>query len=233
MDGREVGRGEREATGFTHTLHPPHPTLRTACAPLLAPRSAAAAFCDGVLWNATAWTGLTAPVDAAGAPVLATLRAAAATAAPSSGAARAAADAAAAWPLTEEEGGRCTPPPPPTPRTPLDAAAAALAALAAARRAPAADAATAARARAALTAVLEVYTDVTRFPKPAVPSAAVLVAASDDAYIGKTSVREWEAAWPGAELRWVPGGHVSAYLMQAATFRRAITDALERLPSLV
>ena len=176
-------------------------------------------------------------MDAAGAPVLATLRAAAATAAPSSGAARAAANAATAWPLTEEEeeeGGQATPPPPPpTPRTPLDAAAAALAALAAARRASAADAAAAARARAALTAVLEVYTDVTRFPRPAVPSAAVLVAASDDAYIGKTSVREWEAAWPGAELRWVPGGHVSAYLLQAATFRRAITDALERLPSLV
>jgi Alpha/beta hydrolase domain containing 18 len=34
-----------------------------ACVPLLAPRSAAAAFCRGALWEATAWKPLAAPVD--------------------------------------------------------------------------------------------------------------------------------------------------------------------------
>ena len=60
----------------------------------------------------------------------------------------------------------------------------------------------------------------------------MLVAASDDAYVGRASVAEWAAAWPGAELRWVPGGHVSAYLTQAAAFRGAVRDALERTPTL-
>ena len=35
--------------------------------------------------------------------------------------------------------------------------------------------------------------------------------------------------WPGSELRWVPGGHVSAFVLQQPAFRRAITDSLERV----
>jgi len=34
--------------------------------------------------------------------------------------------------------------------------------------------------------------------------------------------------WPGSELRWVPGGHVTAFVLQRPAFRRAITDSLER-----
>jgi hypothetical protein len=36
---------------------------QVACVPLLAPRSAAAAFCYGALWEATAWEPLVLPVD--------------------------------------------------------------------------------------------------------------------------------------------------------------------------
>ena len=39
----------------------PHPI---ACIPLLAPRSAAVAYCRGALWDATAWKPLTNPTDA-------------------------------------------------------------------------------------------------------------------------------------------------------------------------
>lgn len=35
--------------------------------------------------------------------------------------------------------------------------------------------------------------------------------------------------WPGSELRWVAGGHVSAFVLQQPAFRRAITDSLERV----
>jgi len=34
--------------------------------------------------------------------------------------------------------------------------------------------------------------------------------------------------WPGSELRWVPGGHVTAFVLQRPAFRRAIADSLER-----
>ena len=35
--------------------------------------------------------------------------------------------------------------------------------------------------------------------------------------------------WPGSELRWVAGGHVSAFVLQQPAFRRAIADSLERI----
>ena len=31
------------------------------------------------------------------------------------------------------------------------------------------------------------------------------------------------------QVRWVPGGHVSAFLLQQPAFRKAILDSLERL----
>ena len=31
------------------------------------------------------------------------------------------------------------------------------------------------------------------------------------------------------QVRWVPGGHVSAFLLQQPAFRRAILDSLDRL----
>ncbi|KAL4198224.1 hypothetical protein AMTRI_Chr03g139150 [Amborella trichopoda] len=72
-------------------------------------------------------------------------------------------------------------------------------------------------------------TDVTRFPIPKNPKAVVFVAATDDGYIPKHSVLELQKAWPGSEVRWVTGGHVSSFLLHNNEFRRAIQDALNRL----
>ena len=62
------------------------------------------------------------------------------------------------------------------------------------------------------------------------PEAAVLVAANQDAYVSRQSVIELAEHWPGCEVRWVEGGHVSAFLMQQPAFRTAILDSLNRLP---
>lgn len=35
--------------------------------------------------------------------------------------------------------------------------------------------------------------------------------------------------WPGSELRWVAGGHVTAFVLQQPAFRQAIADSLERV----
>ncbi|GMY14147.1 protein ABHD18 [Fagus crenata] len=72
-------------------------------------------------------------------------------------------------------------------------------------------------------------TDVTRFPIPKNPNAVILVAATDDGYIPKHSVLELQKAWPGSEVRWVTGGHVSSFLLHNGEFRRAIIDGLNRL----
>ncbi|KAJ4972362.1 hypothetical protein NE237_005461 [Protea cynaroides] len=72
-------------------------------------------------------------------------------------------------------------------------------------------------------------TDVTRFPIPKNPKAVIFVAATDDGYIPKHSVLELQKAWPGSEVRWVTGGHVSSFLLHNDAFRKAIVDGLDRL----
>ena len=65
--------------------------------------------------------------------------------------------------------------------------------------------------------------------RPRRPDAAVMVAATDDAYVSVESVQAVHRYWAGSELRMVRGGHVSAFLMQQAHFRRAVLDSLNRL----
>lgn len=79
---------------------------------------------------------------------------------------------------------------------------------------------------ALLEAVLETYTDVTRFPVPKRPDASIIVAATEDAYVSRESVLEMHEYLPGSELRWVPGGHVSSFVLHQREFRRAIEDSI-------
>jgi len=77
-----------------------------------------------------------------------------------------------------------------------------------------------------LEAILEAYTDITRFPLPARPDASVIVGATEDAYVSKASVMEMHSFLRGSELRWVGGGHVTSFLLHHNAFRKAIRDAL-------
>ncbi|XP_078443198.1 alpha/beta hydrolase family protein [Wolffia australiana] len=72
-------------------------------------------------------------------------------------------------------------------------------------------------------------TDVTRFPVPKNPQSVIFVAATDDGFVPGHSVLELQKAWPGSEVRWVTGGHVSSFLLHNDAFRKAIVDSLERL----
>jgi Alpha/beta hydrolase domain containing 18 len=53
-----------------------------------------------------------------------------------------------------------------------------------------------------LEAVLETFTDATRFPCPRKPEAAILVAATEDAYVSPQSVLDLHRHLPGSEIRW-------------------------------
>ena len=65
--------------------------------------------------------------------------------------------------------------------------------------------------------------------RPRCTRAAVLVGATEDAYVSPQSVKELAAHWPSSEVRWVKGGHVSAFLLQQPAFRQAISDSIDRL----
>lgn len=71
--------------------------------------------------------------------------------------------------------------------------------------------------------------DITLQPVPKTPHAAVIVAATDDAYVARWSPEALHRHWEGSDLRLVPGGHVSSFIVHQPAFRRAILDSLDRL----
>jgi pimeloyl-ACP methyl ester carboxylesterase len=236
-----------------------------ALTPLLAPRSAAGAYCAGALYYATAWDKLVHDSQAREAQIVAAVEA---TARANARLAAARVGGAGGREVGEAPGGGgaegalaaarrapamcpATLPPPPggepaarqasfSPISTGQAAAstawsglgswlseqasASAALVQQVRRLEGQGAAV-----ALLEAVLEAYTDSTRFPRPQRPDAAVLVAATEDAYVSRQSVEELARHLPGCEVRWVPGGHVSSFLMHQPAFRKAIVDSLARL----
>ncbi|KAG7241943.1 hypothetical protein INR49_024690 [Caranx melampygus] len=56
----------------------------------------------------------------------------------------------------------------------------------------------------------------------------IVVQAKEDAYIPRTGVLSLQEIWPGCEVRYLNGGHISAYLFKQNVFRQAIYDAFNR-----
>ncbi|OBS74750.1 hypothetical protein A6R68_14703, partial [Neotoma lepida] len=50
------------------------------------------------------------------------------------------------------------------------------------------------------------------------PSLIIVVQAKEDAYIPRTGVRSLQEIWPGCEIRYLEGGHISAYLFKQGLF---------------
>ncbi|XP_036914453.1 protein ABHD18 isoform X4 [Sturnira hondurensis] len=76
--------------------------------------------------------------------------------------------------------------------------------------------------------VMDECTHVANFSVPVDPSLIIVVQAKEDAYIPRTGVRSLQEIWPGCEIRYLEGGHISAYLFKQGLFRQAIYDAFER-----
>ncbi|KAJ6668800.1 hypothetical protein lerEdw1_012284 [Lerista edwardsae] len=76
--------------------------------------------------------------------------------------------------------------------------------------------------------VMDECTHVANFSVPVDPTLIIVVQAKEDAYIPRTGVRSLQEIWPGCEIRYLDGGHISAYLFKQGLFRQAIYDAFER-----
>lgn len=76
--------------------------------------------------------------------------------------------------------------------------------------------------------VMDECTHVANFSVPVDPSLIIVVQAKEDAYIPRAGVRSLQEIWPGCEVRYLEGGHISAYLFKQGLFRRAIYDAFDR-----
>ncbi|XP_018421459.1 PREDICTED: protein ABHD18 isoform X2 [Nanorana parkeri] len=76
--------------------------------------------------------------------------------------------------------------------------------------------------------VMDECTHVGNFSVPMDPSLVIVVQAKEDAYVPRVGVRSLLEIWPGCEIRYIEGGHVSAYLFKQGLFRKAIYDAFNR-----
>ncbi|KAL0973942.1 hypothetical protein UPYG_G00213250 [Umbra pygmaea] len=76
--------------------------------------------------------------------------------------------------------------------------------------------------------VMDECTHIANFSVPVDPSLIIVVQAKEDAYIPRTGVRSLQEIWPGCEVRYLNGGHISAYLFKQRLFRQAIYDAYDR-----
>ncbi|XP_054453817.1 protein ABHD18 [Anoplopoma fimbria] len=77
-------------------------------------------------------------------------------------------------------------------------------------------------------AVMDECTHMANFSVPVDTSLIVVVQAKEDAYIPRTGVLSLQEIWPGCEVRYLNGGHISAYLFKQNVFRRAIYDTFDR-----
>jgi hypothetical protein len=56
----------------------------------------------------------------------------------------------------------------------------------------------------------------------------IAVCANDDAYVPRQGCSSLEDLWPGAEVKYLDAGHVSAYVLHQKLFRKCIIEAFER-----
>ncbi|KJE97436.1 hypothetical protein CAOG_07296 [Capsaspora owczarzaki ATCC 30864] len=75
-------------------------------------------------------------------------------------------------------------------------------------------------------------THLCNFFTPVSTAATVIVVARNDAYIPLPYAEELSHLWPGSEVRYVGGGHVSSFLLRQGVFKQATMDAFARLAKL-
>lgn len=76
--------------------------------------------------------------------------------------------------------------------------------------------------------MMDECTHLKNFSVPYDTSLIIAVCAKDDAYIPREGCSSLEDIWPGAEVRYLDAGHVSAYVLHQKLFRSCIMEAFER-----
>lgn len=75
--------------------------------------------------------------------------------------------------------------------------------------------------------------EVTRYPLPARPDAAVIVGCKRDGYVFKSETERLHQHWKGSALRWIPAGHFSALVTSRRALCDCVAEAAERTPEIL
>ncbi|XP_046833640.1 protein ABHD18 isoform X1 [Vespa crabro] len=76
--------------------------------------------------------------------------------------------------------------------------------------------------------IMDECTHLKNFEVPVDTELIIAVCARNDAYVPRDSCMSLEKIWPGAEIRYIDAGHVSAYLLHQKVFRSTIAEAFQR-----
>ncbi|XP_011298842.1 uncharacterized protein C4orf29 homolog [Fopius arisanus] len=76
--------------------------------------------------------------------------------------------------------------------------------------------------------IMDECTHLRNFEVPVDTNLIIAVCAKDDAYVPRDNCMSLEKIWPGAEIRYIDAGHVSAYLLHQKVFRSTIAEAFDR-----
>lgn len=74
-------------------------------------------------------------------------------------------------------------------------------------------------------------TDLTKLRRPAYPEATLLQGAYNDFVAPRYSVKMIHRLWPGSELRWLPGTHLTSLALHKKSFVNLIVEAFKRIES--
>ncbi|XP_049836010.1 protein ABHD18 isoform X2 [Schistocerca gregaria] len=77
--------------------------------------------------------------------------------------------------------------------------------------------------------IMDECTHLQNFDVPVDTSLIIAICARNDAYVPRDSCTHLSEIWPGAEIRYIDAGHVTAYVLHQRIFRAAIAESFERL----
>lgn len=76
--------------------------------------------------------------------------------------------------------------------------------------------------------MMDECTHLKNFSVPYDTSLIIAICAKEDAYVPREGCASLEEIWPGAEIRYLDAGHVSAYVKHQKIFRLSIAEAFSR-----
>ncbi|EZA47142.1 hypothetical protein X777_16607 [Ooceraea biroi] len=76
--------------------------------------------------------------------------------------------------------------------------------------------------------IMDECTHLKNFETPVDTELIIAVCARNDAYVPRDHCMSLETIWPGAEIRYIDAGHVSAYLLHQKVFRSTIAESIQR-----
>ncbi|XP_014284826.1 protein ABHD18 [Halyomorpha halys] len=79
--------------------------------------------------------------------------------------------------------------------------------------------------------IMDECTHLKNFSVPVDTSLIISVCARDDGYVPRDGVTDLSEIWPGADVRFIDAGHVSAFVLHQKEFRQAIIEAFQRYRS--